>query len=113
MLIHFQGVLSSRGKCILFADADGATKFGDYDKLYSALVDCMAKGEEHYYLISLLGCLYSVLFFLQTGTPVMSQNIGGLSAVPEHTWRKTPSRRDPCSVPSSCAVSTCLSTSSQ
>jgi len=33
------GVLSSRGKCILFADADGATKFADYDKLYKALED--------------------------------------------------------------------------
>ncbi|XP_021954626.1 dolichyl-phosphate beta-glucosyltransferase [Folsomia candida] len=35
------GVLSSRGKCILFADADGATKFADYDKLYKALIDLM------------------------------------------------------------------------
>ncbi|XP_055917400.1 dolichyl-phosphate beta-glucosyltransferase [Eupeodes corollae] len=31
------GMLSSRGKCLLFADADGATKFSDYAKLEDSL----------------------------------------------------------------------------
>ncbi|XP_078259293.1 dolichyl-phosphate beta-glucosyltransferase [Rhinoraja longicauda] len=31
------GVLSSRGKCILMADADGATKFADIEKVEAAL----------------------------------------------------------------------------
>ncbi len=29
----FQGMLSSRGRLLLFADADGATKFADFEKL--------------------------------------------------------------------------------
>ena len=33
----FQGVQSSRGAVILFADADGATKFPDLEKLESSL----------------------------------------------------------------------------
>lgn len=32
-MVYFQGVLSSRGKQILFVDADGASKFSDLDKL--------------------------------------------------------------------------------
>lgn len=32
-----QGMLSARGRNLLFADADGATKFSDYDKLAEAL----------------------------------------------------------------------------
>jgi len=31
------GILSARGRQLLFADADGATKFADYDKLAEAL----------------------------------------------------------------------------
>lgn len=31
------GMLSARGRQLLFADADGATKFADYDKLAEAL----------------------------------------------------------------------------
>jgi len=37
----FQGVESSRGAVILFADADGATKFADLSKLESGLVDLL------------------------------------------------------------------------
>ena len=33
-----QGVLRSRGNHILFADADGATRFADVDKLETELV---------------------------------------------------------------------------
>jgi len=32
-----QGVMSARGRLILFADADGATKFSDLSKLESQL----------------------------------------------------------------------------
>lgn len=39
-------MLSSRGKCILFADADGATKFADFDKLHEALVQLMKEGKK-------------------------------------------------------------------
>jgi dolichyl-phosphate beta-glucosyltransferase len=38
------GVIRSRGKKILFADADGASKFSDYNKLEGKLDEC-AKGE--------------------------------------------------------------------
>ncbi len=31
------GVMKSRGKLILFADADGASKFSDFEKLESAI----------------------------------------------------------------------------
>lgn len=34
---YLQGVLSSRGKRILMADADGATKFSDVEKLERGL----------------------------------------------------------------------------
>lgn len=34
-----QGIQSSRGAIILFADADGATKFEDLNKLETALAD--------------------------------------------------------------------------
>lgn len=36
-LTTFQGVLSARGSAILFADADGATKFSDLQKVENAL----------------------------------------------------------------------------
>ena len=32
------GVMKSRGKLILFADADGATKFSDFEKLENAVL---------------------------------------------------------------------------
>lgn len=34
----FQGMQSSRGRFLLFADADGATKFSDYTKLETSLM---------------------------------------------------------------------------
>ena len=37
MPLTFQGVQSSRGALILFADADGATKFEDISKLELAM----------------------------------------------------------------------------
>lgn len=36
-MFSFQGMLSARGRKLLFADADGATKFEDLDKLETAL----------------------------------------------------------------------------
>lgn len=36
-IISDQGVLSSRGRFILMADADGATKFADIEKVEAAL----------------------------------------------------------------------------
>lgn len=33
LYLLFKGMLSARGRYLLFADADGATKFSDYDKL--------------------------------------------------------------------------------
>lgn len=32
-MVSFQGMLSARGRHLLFADADGATQFSDLDKL--------------------------------------------------------------------------------
>ncbi|XP_033098308.1 dolichyl-phosphate beta-glucosyltransferase-like isoform X2 [Anneissia japonica] len=40
------GVFSSRGRQILFADADGATKFADYTNVYKALQDLLKKGND-------------------------------------------------------------------
>ncbi|XP_059616914.1 dolichyl-phosphate beta-glucosyltransferase [Phlebotomus argentipes] len=40
------GVLSARGKYILFADADGATHFPDYGKLEASLQNLVRSGEE-------------------------------------------------------------------
>lgn len=42
-----QGVQSARGAVILFADADGATKFSDLAKLESSLKD-MVKGNNNF-----------------------------------------------------------------
>uniref|UniRef100_A0A914Z3M5 dolichyl-phosphate beta-glucosyltransferase n=1 Tax=Panagrolaimus superbus TaxID=310955 RepID=A0A914Z3M5_9BILA len=39
------GVLCARGEIILFADADGATKFSDFGKLETALRDLSSDGE--------------------------------------------------------------------
>jgi dolichyl-phosphate beta-glucosyltransferase len=39
------GVLCARGEMILFADADGATKFSDFGKLETALRDLSSDGE--------------------------------------------------------------------
>lgn len=39
------GVLSARGEIILFADADGATRFSDFSKLETALRDLSSDGE--------------------------------------------------------------------
>jgi len=44
-LLLNQGVQSSRGEFILFADADGATRFSDLDKLYSGLHLLYRNGE--------------------------------------------------------------------
>lgn len=38
-----QGTLSSRGRLILMADADGATKFEDLEKVETALKDISPK----------------------------------------------------------------------
>ncbi|KAJ3098856.1 dolichyl-phosphate beta-glucosyltransferase [Phlyctochytrium bullatum] len=40
-----QGVLASRGEVILFADADGSTKFSDIERLETALKDVSKSGE--------------------------------------------------------------------
>jgi dolichyl-phosphate beta-glucosyltransferase len=37
----YQGVLSARGQWILFADADGATKFSDFTKLEKSALNAM------------------------------------------------------------------------
>ncbi len=42
-LLHFKGTMSSRGKMILMADADGATKFSDIDKVEAGLNDLNPK----------------------------------------------------------------------
>jgi dolichyl-phosphate beta-glucosyltransferase len=42
-----QGVQSARGAVILFADADGATKFPDLAKLESSLKDTV-KGNDNF-----------------------------------------------------------------
>lgn len=42
-LPHLKGVLSSRGKVILMADADGATKFSDIEKVEAGLNDLSPK----------------------------------------------------------------------
>ena len=42
-----QGVQSARGAVILFADADGATKFSDLAKLESSLKD-IVKGNDKF-----------------------------------------------------------------
>lgn len=39
------GVLSARGEAILFADADGATKFSDLEKLEESMKDLMDKSD--------------------------------------------------------------------
>lgn len=39
--IDYQGVLSARGEWILFADADGATKFSDFNKVEKKALDAM------------------------------------------------------------------------
>uniref|UniRef100_A0A1A9WWC1 Dolichyl-phosphate beta-glucosyltransferase n=1 Tax=Glossina brevipalpis TaxID=37001 RepID=A0A1A9WWC1_9MUSC len=40
------GILSARGRHVLFADADGATKFSDYDKLDAALKNIAKSWQE-------------------------------------------------------------------
>lgn len=37
-VFHKKGVMKSRGKMILFADADGASKFIDYERLENAIL---------------------------------------------------------------------------
>jgi hypothetical protein len=37
----YQGVLSARGQWILFADADGATKFSDFTKVEKSALNAM------------------------------------------------------------------------
>lgn len=44
-ILYFQGMLSARGKQLLFADADGATTFEDISKLQDKLKD-LVKGKE-------------------------------------------------------------------
>lgn len=39
-------MLSARGRNLLFADADGATKFSDYEKLSSALQELTENGKD-------------------------------------------------------------------
>lgn len=36
---------STRGRLLLFADADGATKFSDYDKVEKSLFDLLKTGK--------------------------------------------------------------------
>lgn len=42
-LSHLKGTMSSRGKVILMADADGATKFSDIEKVEAGLHDLNPK----------------------------------------------------------------------
>lgn len=42
-LSHLKGTMSSRGRVILMADADGATKFSDIDKVEAGLNDLNPK----------------------------------------------------------------------
>lgn len=37
-MINFKGVTKSRGKLILFADADGASRFRDVERLENAVL---------------------------------------------------------------------------
>jgi dolichyl-phosphate beta-glucosyltransferase len=47
LILMLQGVQSARGAVILFADADGATKFPDLAKLESSLKDTV-KGSDNF-----------------------------------------------------------------
>ncbi|VDP93695.1 unnamed protein product [Echinostoma caproni] len=52
-----EGMLSARGRSLLFADADGATKFADLEKLEDALSATIA---EHWVRIYLVACFSHV-----------------------------------------------------
>lgn len=41
LIYIYKGVLSARGQWILFADADGATKFSDFSKLERSALAAM------------------------------------------------------------------------
>lgn len=41
LIYLFKGMLSARGSALLFADADGATKFGDLKKLDESLTSVL------------------------------------------------------------------------
>ncbi|GJQ84728.1 hypothetical protein Trydic_g21133 [Trypoxylus dichotomus] len=41
------GIQSTRGRLLLFADADGATKFSDYDKIEKSLLDLLHIDDKH------------------------------------------------------------------
>lgn len=45
-MLSFKGILSARGRHLLFADADGATKFSDYEKLDVTLRDLTKNWQE-------------------------------------------------------------------
>ena len=78
------GVMKSRGKLILFADADGASKFSDCEKLESAIKKTSDDFEVSIFI--LISCLFITLlkfsiYFCRKRT---------LSRVgPEDTWRKS------------------------
>ncbi len=50
MFISTQGTLSSRGRLILMADADGATKFADIENVEEGLESVSEKPVRHYFL---------------------------------------------------------------
>lgn len=47
----FQGMQSSRGKYLLFADADGATKFSEFDKIEKSMFGISENWEDHVIVI--------------------------------------------------------------
>lgn len=50
LFVSAQGALSCRGKLILMADADGATKFADIEKVEEGLQSISEKPVRHHFL---------------------------------------------------------------
>lgn len=50
VFVSAQGTLSCRGKLILMADADGATKFADVEKVEEGLQSISEKPVRHHFL---------------------------------------------------------------
>jgi hypothetical protein len=52
-----QGVLSARGQWILFADADGATKFSDFTKVEKSALTAMKVIKNQLLLLFSIFCI--------------------------------------------------------
>lgn len=50
VFVSAQGVLSCRGRLVLMADADGATKFADIEKVEEGLQSISEKPVRHHFL---------------------------------------------------------------